>query len=429
MTDLLLTGLATLLALLLAAAAVKLAALRRANRALEARARACGDQLTDASDRLAQSVAALEAERTYLAAAIDILPIPILMRTRGGRVHLYNRALADFYHLAGEPLDSDRVQMADPATGRVLAVEEWPGVRAWRGEVISGQELLLTAPDGDTCPVLVFAGPITRDGAVIASVVAFQDISALKAADRAKDEFLAVLSHELKTPLTCVLAWAEVAAHDASPEVLAQALAIIRENALRQRQLVNELLDLSRVVHRQLRLRPEPADLWAIACRCAAEREPACRARDLAVELAPPPAPLPVRADPARLAQAIGNLLDNAVKYTGPGGRIILAGALEDGDARLSVTDTGRGIAPDRLAELFSPFRQLERDDARGGLGLGLALVRGIVELHGGRVTAESAGEGRGSAFTLRLPRAGAPGAADPAGDDRLVLAATGDHS
>ena len=238
----------------------------------------------------------------------------------------------------------------------------------------------------------------------VANTQLAQTNRALEAADKAKDEFLAVLSHELKTPLTCILAWAEVAHYDSDPAIVEKSLGVITHNALRQRHLLNDLLDVSRIIHHKLLLHPEPLDLWQLAVQCVDELTQVSQQREVMFTLAPPAEAVPVWADPERMAQVVTNLLNNALKFTEPGGRITITGGKQGDAAILRVIDTGRGIPADALPKLFMPFRQVERIEQNGGLGLGLALVKGITELHGGQVTAESFGEGQGSTFTVSLP-------------------------
>ncbi|HVF43675.1 MAG TPA: response regulator [Pyrinomonadaceae bacterium] len=232
----------------------------------------------------------------------------------------------------------------------------------------------------------------------------------LTEANRAKDIFLATLSHELRTPLTPVLGWVNLlrSGGAADAAMLTQGLDAIQRNAQLQARLVDDLLDISRVVSGKLRIDREPVNLSGIV-ESAAETVRAdaqARAVELSVEL--PTRPLVVQGAPLRLQQIVWNLLSNAVKFTPKGGRVNARAWAEGGGAFVEVTDTGIGIAEDFLPHVFDRFRQADGSTTRqyGGLGLGLAIVRALAELHGGWVRADSGGLGLGSRFTLGLPRA-----------------------
>ncbi|HEX8501068.1 MAG TPA: response regulator [Pyrinomonadaceae bacterium] len=232
-------------------------------------------------------------------------------------------------------------------------------------------------------------------------------------ANRMKDVFLATLSHELRTPLTPVLGWVNLlrtggAASD--PSMLAQGLDAIERNARLQARLVDDLLDISRIVSGKLRIEWEPVNLCSVV-ELATEpvrAETAAREIELAVEL--PECPLVVQGAPVRLQQVVWNLLSNAVKFTPRGGRVRVRAWRAGDEARVEVSDTGVGIAREFLPHVFDRFRQADGSTTRqyGGLGLGLAIVRALAELHGGWVAAESEGLGRGSRFTFGLPCAAA---------------------
>jgi signal transduction histidine kinase len=245
----------------------------------------------------------------------------------------------------------------------------------------------------------------------------------LSEANRAKDVFLATLSHELRTPLTPVLGWVNLlraggAASD--PSMLAQGLDAIERNARLQARLVDDLLDISRVVSGKLRVEREPVNLRAVveAAVETVRADAEARRVELAVEL--PEARVGVVGSPVRLQQVVWNLLTNAVKFTPEGGRVRVRLSREGDEARIVVEDTGAGIEPEFLPHVFDRFRQQDGSTTRqyGGLGLGLAIVRALAELHGGDVRAESEGPGKGSRFTFSLPRSEAvPGGEQPAAE------------
>lgn len=239
--------------------------------------------------------------------------------------------------------------------------------------------------------------------------------AAAEAANQVKDQFLATLSHELRTPLNAILGYAQMLQTGAiAPDKRAHAIEVIERNAVAQNQLVDDLLDMSRIATGKIRLDPEPIPAAAVLGDALEGVKPVAEAKGIQLELDVDPSAGMVTADPARLQQVFWNLLTNAVKFTGPGGRVV-ARLARDGDHVLaSVSDTGIGIAADFLPFVFEPFRQGDERIARGygGLGLGLAISRQLVELHGGTIHAASDGPGLGAVFTLRLPAVMADAAA-----------------
>ncbi len=229
----------------------------------------------------------------------------------------------------------------------------------------------------------------------------------LSEADRRKDEFLATLSHELRNPLAPMSSALEVmklrSSHKADDDRL---LGVVERQLQHLTHLVDDLMEVSRITQDKMELRRQPIDLAALAraalCDTAGLMDGARHRLDLDL----PATPVMVDADPTRINQVIVNLLTNAAKYTPDGGSIALSLYCEDGAAVLAVRDSGIGLPAHALATVFDMFSQLEPalERSKGGLGIGLALVRGIVELHGGEISADSAGEGRGSCFTVRLP-------------------------
>ena len=222
-----------------------------------------------------------------------------------------------------------------------------------------------------------------------------------------KDDFLATLSHELRTPLNAVLGWARMLATNSVPQHrLAHAVDVIERNAQAQARLVEELLDLSRIETGQLRLHIEPVDAAAQVLSALEAVRPAADARGIQLVSSLDPSARWVTADPDRLRQTIWNLLSNAVKFTEAEGRVFVELAATGPAFRLTVVDTGCGIEPAFLPRVFERFSQAEALEARAvrGLGIGLAIVRELVEAHGGSVEASSAGAGKGATFTITLP-------------------------
>ncbi|MFL5410729.1 MAG: response regulator [Myxococcales bacterium] len=225
-------------------------------------------------------------------------------------------------------------------------------------------------------------------------------------ANRTKDEFLATVSHELRTPLNAILGWTRILRTGATPggEKLDRALETIERNARAQAQLVEDILDVSRIIAGKLRVQVRDTDLVAVIQAAADAVRPAAQAKGLEIELRTPET-ITFQGDPDRLQQVFWNLLSNAIKFTMQG-KVIVEARREDSEAVVTIADTGIGIARDFLGFVFDRFRQADSSITRtsGGLGLGLAIVRHLVEVHGGTVKAESEGEGKGARFTVRLP-------------------------
>ncbi|HEU4593671.1 MAG TPA: ATP-binding protein [Pyrinomonadaceae bacterium] len=228
-----------------------------------------------------------------------------------------------------------------------------------------------------------------------------------EAANRTKDEFLATMSHELRTPMTAILGWTHLLRTSAfGVAESAHALDIIERNAHMQTKLIDDLLDISRIITGKLRLEVRPVDLGAVVEAAVEATRPAAEAKSLRLHSLVDPHAGPVSGDPDRLQQVVWNLLTNAVKFTPKGGRVQVRLERVNSHAELIVSDSGQGISAEFLPHVFDRFRQADGATTRthGGLGLGLAIVRQLVELHGGTVAAESEGEGRGSTFVVQLP-------------------------
>jgi signal transduction histidine kinase len=227
-------------------------------------------------------------------------------------------------------------------------------------------------------------------------------------ANRLKDEFLATLSHELRTPLNAMLGWAHMLrSMTLPPETVSRALESLERNARAQAQLVEDLLDVSRIVSGKLQINSGEVDLARVVLEAVESVRPALVAKRLDLQLSvPPELGAIVKGDADRLRQVVWNLLSNATKFTPSGGQVAVSVRTVDGQAEVSVRDTGVGIPRQFLRHVFERFRQAESTASRrhGGLGLGLAIVRHLTEAHGGTVDVESAGEGQGATFTVRLP-------------------------
>ena len=225
-------------------------------------------------------------------------------------------------------------------------------------------------------------------------------------ANRLKDEFLATVSHELRTPLTAIMGWSQMLESSSfDAETARHAVKVIRRNAEQQRQIVEDILDVSRIISGKLLLESERVELALVVQAALDTVAPAAEAKSIRLRSALDPAAL-VTGDPARLQQVVWNLLSNAVKFTPPGGEVRVSAARLLTHIRIEVSDTGQGITPEFLPYAFDRFRQADMGTTRqhGGLGLGLSVVRHLVEAHGGSVHAYSAGEGQGATFTVDLP-------------------------
>jgi PAS domain S-box-containing protein len=234
----------------------------------------------------------------------------------------------------------------------------------------------------------------------------------LDAANRGKEEFMAMLSHELRNPLSPILNSLGILQQmDTSDPIIHQAGAIIERQVNQMVRLVDDLLDISRITKGKLRLKTEPVELRAAMNRAAESARPFLDARRQNLSILLPTEPLWVEGDPGRLEQMAVNLLNNAAKYTEPGGLVRMTVAREGNEAVVRVADNGIGISPEMLPQIFDLFTQVDgvRSRSHGGLGVGLALVRTLVELHGGRVTAMSKGLGTGSEFAIKLPAFATP--------------------
>jgi two-component system, chemotaxis family, CheB/CheR fusion protein len=285
--------------------------------------------------------------------------------------------------------------------------------------------------------IFPYQTPRGINGAVLTLV----DVSPLKKAEsdladavRRRDQFLAMLSHELRNPLNAIVGAASLLALPDTPrETIAYAQEIIRRQSEHMARLLDELLDVSRMTQNKMQLRKRPFDLRQIVNDAIAAVKPRLESGNLEFTFRVSNEPLYVNGDPARLQQILTNLLDNAVKYTPPGGHIWLSVQPEDGQVVIRVKDTGIGIEPSLLNAVFELFVQTERtlDRASGGMGVGLTLVRAIAQLHDGHVEAHSGGIGMGSELVVRLPRVARPSwsastdgeqSASFVGDGKLVV-------
>jgi PAS domain S-box-containing protein len=365
---------------------------------------------------------ALRREREFVRLVLDTDPNLIFVKDADGRFVLVNQALAELYATTPEALvgrrpgedlaapqeaaEYRRAELEVLRTGKPVVADESntrPDGRAFWFHTV---KVPLPLPDGST-GVLGIAADVTQRK---------RAEEELREAGRRKDAFLAMLAHELRAPLaTLTPALAALRQGGAESQLRGRLVELMERQARHLRRLVDDLLEASHFVHGKVQLAPERLDLARLARRAAEDRRPALSQAGLALEVQAPPTPVWVHGDAVRLAQAVGNLLDNAARYSDPGGRVTLSVAADAGAGRavLVVADTGVGIPPEVLPRLFKPFEQAEQgpDRRRGGLGLGLSVVRSVAELHGGTAEAHSDGPGRGATFSVRLPLEPEPGA------------------
>jgi signal transduction histidine kinase len=256
---------------------------------------------------------------------------------------------------------------------------------------------------------------------------AADELESMRAADRAKDEFIAIISHELRTPMTSILGWTRMLMLGGLDEqTQREALDALERSTLAQAKLIEDLLDESRIAAGKLRLDLRALDLREVVASAVSLARPAADAKHVVLHAEVGDEAAKVFGDPARLQQALGNLITNAIKFTPEGGRIDVCLIRDGSDGLVEVRDTGRGISPALLPHIFERFRQGDNTntDRQAGLGLGLSITRHIVEMHGGSVSASSEGDGRGATFAVRLPLHQAVTAAEIASRDTTVRSA-----
>jgi signal transduction histidine kinase len=235
-----------------------------------------------------------------------------------------------------------------------------------------------------------------------------EERSKAEAANRAKDEFLATLSHELRTPLNVMLGWVQLLKKNGkNEEIYEKAIDAIERSARAQTQLVDDLLDITRIASDGFELKIVSVDMTALVEACVEGMRPVAEDKDISLNLHSTDSPLLVSGDADRLPQVLNNLLSNAIKFTPLRGSVTVDLTDTGNEAVLTVTDTGKGIDADFLPHIFDRYSQEigTKTNRKGGLGLGLAIAHRIVEMHGGTIIAQSDGEGKGSTFTVTLPK------------------------
>jgi PAS domain S-box-containing protein len=388
----------------------------------------------DITDRNREAAAS-----AYLAAIVESSDDAILTKDLNGIIRSCNATAERLFgypasELIGRPvrmlIPADRQQEEDLILSRIRAgepIEHFETVRITKDRRLIDISLTVS-PVRDASGTIIGVSKIARDiterrRAEVERQLAAADRDRLleaeriaraeaERASRVKDEFVAMVSHELRTPLNAILGWAQLMMRGRDdPAVLHRGLDVISRNTRAQAQLIADLLDISRIVSGKLRLEMRSVDLRAMFDEAIETVLGDAEASGIAVSKTADEVIERVAGDPARLQQVVWNLLSNAIKFTPRGGQIAVSLTQANGHAEIAVKDTGVGIRADVLPHVFDRFHQADRSTTRrfGGLGLGLSIVKHLVELHGGSVHAESGGEGQGAMFAIRLPTARLP--------------------
>jgi PAS domain S-box-containing protein len=396
---------------------------------------------------VSQSAAAGD-EAALLAAIVESSEDAIHSKTLDGRILSWNAGAQRIFGYTPEEAIGQPITLIVPPELRAEEHELLEKLR--RGERIRHFETTRMARDGRRIPISLSVSPVRNSrGEIVAAANVSRDIAEWKATEQAlrrseealreehrrKDDFLATLAHELRNPLAPIrYAVAASRKPGLSEEKREQGRAIVERQLEHMSRLLDDLLDIARVMHNMLVLKKRRVELASLIGSAIETARPKIDAKGHQLLLDMPPQPIELDADPVRLAQVFTNLLINAAKYTNPGGRIELHARREHGNLIVSVRDNGIGIAPEMIPHLFTLFSQVDTalERSEGGLGIGLALVRGLVELHGGTVEARSDGSHCGSEFVVSLPvvvpmreraaRTAAP-ASEPAPSLRVLVA------
>ena len=371
--------------------------------------------LEESEKALRQSQAATETERQRLLAMVETAPVGVILaEAPDGRIVLVNREAERILGLPNSSQEAlaqyEQALVCRRPDGRAYERADLPMQRALhRGETVRAEEVWFELPDGRTAPTLVNATPIYSEGRITGAITVIQDIAPLQEVEQLRNEFLGIVSHELKTPLTAIKGSAAIALgskRSFDAQETRELFEIIDEQADRLRDLVDNLLDMSRIEAGTLAMSPEPLELRGLVEEVRSSFTRGMDTHEIRTEL-PDELP-PVHADRRRLTQVLMNLLSNAVKFSPASSPITIGVEANADQATVHVQDQGRGIAREKLPHLFKKFSQVHQDAGRGlvGTGLGLAICKGIVEAHGGRIWADSPGEGRGTTFSFTLPLA-----------------------
>ena len=361
--------------------------------------------------------------RADLEALVDTSPVGVaVFDARTGVPVLLNREALRIVSCLLNPnqapemlLDALTFRRAD---GREFSMREFSMVELLKtGETLRAEEIVLKVPDGRSVTMLINSTPILSDSGVVESmVITLQDMAAVEESERLRADFLAMVSHELRAPLTSIKGSAATvlgSPGEMDPAVVRQFFRIIEDQADHMNALVANLLDVARIETGTLPITPEPAEVAVLVDRARSAFNSAGERIPLAVDI-PPNLPL-VMADRRGIGQVLGNLFSNAARNS-PSSSVVRVSAAIDGiHVAISVADQGRGIPAESLPLLFGKFSSAQTDEQGGDTGLGLAICKGIVEAHGGRIWAESDGPGLGARFTFTLPTVGETGSENPA--------------
>jgi signal transduction histidine kinase len=363
-----------------------------------------------------------EEQRDQLRTILDNLPAGVLIQSNpDGTIELANAAAVRMVFGPTAPAGAlpayDRDFHVLQADGSPLPHDQQPGERALRGDTVRNRQLVLADWDGQRLPILVQAAPL-RDacGEITRVVVVFQDIARLREAEQLKDDFLSLVSHEFRTPLTAIHGGAQLLATQGASlddETRQELLTDIVLESDRLDRMLTNMLSLTAIRAGRLEPATEPVLVEPLARRVA--REVGGRSPNHAFVVAVAAGLPPVEADPGLLAQVLRNLFENAVKYSPGGGEIRISGRRDGEQVEIRVTDQGSGIAAEHVPHVFERFRRPGADPTVRGMGLGLYLSRHLVEAQGGRIAAESPGPGLGATFSVVLPIAHGWDAADVA--------------
>jgi PAS domain S-box-containing protein len=377
------------------------------------------------------AVGSAEETAALLAAIVTSSDDAIISKDLNGIVKSWNQSAQRIFGYTEKEMIGNSITILFPPD----RLDEEPKIldQLRRGQRVDHFETVRVCKDGRRLDISVTISPVKdATGHVIGVSKVARDITSIKRilreredlldrervarseaerVSRMKDEFLATLSHELRTPLNAILGWASILRSPngaASPEDLQQGLDTIERNARAQAQLIEELLDMSRIINGKLRLDVQPVDLQVVVSDAIESVRPAADAKGIRLTRVLDPKGGPITGDPNRLQQVLWNLLSNSIKFTPRGGRVQVFLRRVNSHVEITIVDSGQGISADFLPQLFTRFSQAETSLARrhGGLGLGLALVKSLVELHGGTVQASSPGPDQGSTFTVSLPLA-----------------------
>jgi PAS domain S-box-containing protein len=358
-------------------------------------------------------------EKRWLEEMLNLVPLPVFLIEQGtARVTFANKA-ADF--LSG--CESTKRKSAEESQTRPSCIDEEgnrilpeqiPVMRIADGEQLNGLEIELNTMSDKRSFLLSTNTIPAMHGHAATSILVLQDITQLKQVEtelrkssQMKDEFLATVSHELRTPLTAMLGWARLLRSGKLDESgFIRALQTIERNAMAQARLIEDLLNASRIITGKLQLDIQQIDLASVIDAAINAVRPTADAKNIKLKVLVEPGVGQITGDPTRLQQVVWNLVSNSIKFTPNGGRVETRLESINSQVEITVSDSGQGISPDFLPYIFDRFRQADSTTTRrqSGLGLGLAIVRHIVELHGGTISAESPGEGQGTTFRVQLP-------------------------